>query len=149
MIGDNAVEQAIDESGRFARTESLGQLDCLVDRHFGRRTRLEENFIGSQAENAAINGRHSAQRPVLSNLLDYPVDLLDPFADSGDELEGKLAQVTTAQPLLDELAVPFLFVSGIPVRFVEQLQSDFTRTTSSCHNIAIVLANRVQVQSEI
>src|SRR5262245_42203925 len=119
MVCDDAIQQTVYESSRFTGAKPFCQLDRFVNSYFRWRVRLEQNFIGGKSKDAPVDGRHSAERPVLSDLLDYSVNRIEVAAHASDQIECELAQWLPAQPLFDEITVPFLCGDGISVRFVK------------------------------
>ena len=64
VLGQHAVQNAVDELGRLPCTEALGQLDGLVDGYAIGRVRVQD-LERPYAEDVPIGGRHTAERPIV------------------------------------------------------------------------------------
>lgn len=100
MLPQNRIQHPVDKRRTVLSRKLLGQLDGFVNDHF-RRGVGRGQLPGSQAEDAAIDRRLPARRPLWGETLDLRVERLANVPDFGRPLQA-------TQPSIDVLRGRFL-----------------------------------------
>ena len=131
----DAVQNPVDKRRGLGRTESLGQLDRFIDRHLARRL-VEQDFVGAQSKNRAIDGGDSAQMPVGGRVCNALVDLGTMCFHTANQPKGESSQFgITVQAGTDQSFDGWPGRVGIQVPLVEDLDDDLTDSAASRHGI--------------
>jgi hypothetical protein len=135
LVLKHSIEDAVNESARLRGAVPFGQLESLVDGDLCGHLGPKQHFIGSEAEDVAVDCRHPIESPVFGDLGDHRVNPRLMFFDAVDQPMSKLAEfVVFQEPPLDETANLIGRYRGILLDLVQDLESDFAASGTSRHD---------------
>jgi hypothetical protein len=128
-----AIQNAVDEGGRIGGAVTASQLDCFIEGDTGGSVAGEKQLEGAEAENVAIDTRHSHQAPVFRCSAKALINALLVSQDSVVEDQAELLKACFVQPIAHEP----LNRSAIDIRVVvtleQQLQGNFASARAGSH----------------
>ncbi len=133
LISENAIQKPIDKLGRIISTVPFRQLNRLVDGNSTRRFSVE-NLKGANANDVAVNDRHSTQTPIRRSLPKHLVQFTTVAAYSADQALSKFDEGgIIVQTAADKQVGGVHIAIGVDIVFVENLQSDFAGAAATSH----------------
>jgi hypothetical protein len=130
-----AIEDAVDESGRVRRAVAPRQLDGLIEGDVRRCFAGVQQFVGAQPQDVAIDGGHTRQPPVLGCLAQPAIDVGLVRQDAVIQAETERHQRFIAEPITDEVFQGGAVDALVEIALKEQLQGHFTGTRASGHGL--------------
>lgn len=97
-----AVEDAVDESGRVGRAVAPRQLDRFIEGDVRRRLGRMQQLVGAEPQDVAIDGSHARQPPILRRLAQPAIDVGLIREDAIIQAETERHQRFIAEAIADE-----------------------------------------------
>jgi hypothetical protein len=87
-----APQYAIDETGGAVGPKSLGEFNCLIDRHLDRCPLLPGKFPGGDSQDVSVNRRDLVKRPLRRIPGKYGIQEFPQWQNAKKNLAGELCQ---------------------------------------------------------